>query len=101
SVRWQGWIAVQKPFGRELLFVALTPSAYRDSTFQAAPPGGLRGRVLWLARVGMEINSRMHAILSLKAHDATGWTQEPDTKAFLRSLWGLPHTWPESYRNLL
>lgn len=101
SSRWQGWLAVQKPFGRELLWVALTPAAYRDATFQCGMPDGLRGRMLWLSRVGMEINSRMHAILSLAAHSDKNLLPDADTKAFLRNLWGLPHTWPEAYRNLL
>lgn len=101
SCRWQGWLAVQKPFGHEYLFVALTPAAYRDATFACAKQGTLRGRVLWLARVGMEINSRLHAILGLKPHDDAKLLPEPDVAAFLRSLWGLPHTWPDAYRNLL
>lgn len=101
SCRWQGWLGVQKPFGREYLFVALTPAAYMDATFQAAKDGNLRGRMLWLSRVGMEVNSRLHAILSLAIHTDAKLLPRPDTRAFLRSLWGLPHTWPAQFRNLL
>lgn len=94
SRRWQGWLAVQKPFERIVRYLCLTATACRDNPRLWETKGGIRGYQLWVGRSGADTQTRMYALLGFEHEDKRKLLAEPNVRNFLVNLFGSPMAWP-------
>lgn len=89
SLRWQGWLAIQKPYGpAKSYFVAITSGSVEECPGLVNPKYNLRGMNLVLRRSTESKQSKLLASLGLGLHDGRMFPESPCVKTFLERLWG-------------
>ena len=88
SMKWEGWLAVQRPTVRRLLYLRVTDNAVKGCKALEDKRTSLRGRTLHAFRLGASIRSKMCVQLLDYPADERGLFAEPNTFKFLRQLWG-------------
>jgi hypothetical protein len=94
SLRWQGWIAVQRGLGGPVRYLSVTEGCLADYPALLSQDGSLRGRVLQFGRTGPDRNSRMFCRpVTASSVDLRRMHPAPDLRRWLGCLWGPPARW--------